>query len=125
MEYIDYAHTYAFMYRYLISYYSYEDANTQKCIIGLISRISKAYKSAGKQGSFILDLMKIDIPNLLRVNGKSDPSVDHSFIKTVCEFIQMYSLREDILGQIPKIMVSMYICSKDKIIHIAMHNIGI
>ena len=50
----------------------------------------------------------MDTPNLLLVNSNRDPNVDQLFIKMLCEFIQMHSLREDILGQIPIIMVCMY-----------------
>ena len=75
-------------------------------------RISKVYEITERQDIFILDLMKMDIPNLLRVNVKSDTesdvNVEKLFIDMVSTFIQNNGLGEVILQQIPAIMVRMY-----------------
>jgi len=80
------------------------------CIVGLIERISKAYKSGRRQNNFILDLMKMDTPNLLLVQSpkEDDPNVEQLFIDMVRTFIQKNALREVILGQLQIIMVSNY-----------------
>lgn len=48
----------------------------------------------------------MDIPNLLKVSNENDHSVDRLFIEMVRVYIQKNALREDILCQVPTIMVS-------------------
>ena len=86
----------------------FADANCKKCVVGLIGRIGKAYKIAGRQDVFVLDLVKMDIPNLLLVKS-SDTNVEKLFIDMVSSFILKNGLREVILGQIPEIMVHTYV----------------
>ena len=78
------------------------------CIVGLLERINKAYKTSKKQNTFVMDLMQLDSPDLFLVQSpkEDDPKVDKLFIGMVRTFIQKNTLREIILSQIPSIMVS-------------------
>ena len=91
----------------LILHYRFSDANCKKCIVGLLERIGKAYKSDRKHSTFIMDLMELDIPNLLLVQSpkEDDPNVEQLFIEMIRTFIKNYALRETISNQVPTIMV--------------------
>ena len=58
-----------------ISLYRFSHANCKKCIVSLLERIGKAYKSDRRHSKFITDLMKLDTPNVLLVQsvGKMIP----------------------------------------------------
>ena len=85
----------------------FSDANCKKCIVGLIERIGRAYKSGKKQNKFIVNLMKLDTPDLLVVQSPKDDDldVDQMFIEVVRTFIHKNALRENTLDQVPTIMV--------------------
>ena len=85
----------------------FSHANCKKCIVGLLERTGKVYKSDRRQSRFIMDLMKLDTPNLLLVHSgrEDDPKVDQLFIEMVRTFIQKNGLREIISTQVPTIMV--------------------
>lgn len=76
--------------------------------MNLLKRVGDAYKSGKKQGNFVLDLMKLDIPNLLVVESfkQDDPDVEQLFIDMIHVFVQRNALRDAIMGQITSIMVS-------------------
>ena len=84
------------------------------CIIGLLERINKAYKSDKRHDMFVIDLVKLDVPNLFLVqsNKKDAVKVEQKFIGMVCSFIQKNTLRDVILSQIPSIMVSNHMTPK-------------
>lgn len=88
--------------------YRFSHVHCKSCIVGFIDRISKAYKSGKRQSTFVLDLVKLDTPDLLLVQSpkEDDPRVDQMFIEVVRTFIQKNALREVILNQVPTIMVS-------------------
>ena len=84
------------------------------CIVGLLERISKAYKSDKRHNIFVMDLMKLDVPDLflLQSNKEDAVKVEQKFIEMVCSFIQKNTLRDVILRQIPSIMVSNHMTPK-------------
>jgi len=86
----------------------FSDDHCKKCIVNLLKRVGDAYKSGRKQANFVLDLMKLDIPNLLVVESpkQDDPNVEHLFIEMIHAFVQRNALRGAIMGQIATIMVS-------------------
>ena len=61
--------------------------------------------------SFIVDLMKMDIPELLLINTprENDPDLQHLFSNMLCKFIQRNVLNEVILCQFEDIMVINYV----------------
>ena len=73
-----------------------------------MDRISKGYKN---QDSFIIDLMKMDVPNLLLIHSpdENDSGVEHLFISRLSAFIQRNTLNERILCQVENITVSYYV----------------
>ena len=85
----------------------FSHANCKKCIVGLLNRVGKAYESNRRHSTFIMDLMKLDTPNLLLVRStrEDDSKVDQLFIEMVCTFIQKNGLHEIVLSQVPTIMV--------------------
>ena len=91
-------------------HYRFSHVHCKSCIVGFIERISEVYESGKRQSSFVLDLIKLDTPNLLLVQSptKDYPRVDQMFIELVCTFIQKNALCEAILIQVPTIMVSGY-----------------
>ena len=90
-----------------IFYCRFSDPNCKKCVVGLLDRVGKAYKSGNKPKTFIMDLMKLDTPYLLFVKSPrdDDPKVDQLFMEMVRMFIQKNALRETLLIQVPAIMV--------------------
>ena len=88
-------------------HFRFSDAHCKKCIVSLIERIGRAYKSGKKQHKFIEDLLKLDVPDLLVVQSSKevDFDVNQLFIEVVRAFIQKNALREDTLNQVPVIMV--------------------
>ena len=66
-----------------------------------------AYK---KPFSFVMDLMKMDVPKLLLIHTprENDPDVEQLFINMLCTFIQRKALNEIILCQVEDIMVINY-----------------
>ena len=73
----------------------------------MLERIGKAYKSGNKHSTFIMDLMKLNTPDLLLVQSpkEDDPNVEQLFIEMIRTFIKNYALHETILYQVPTIMV--------------------
>ena len=102
---------YVFVYKALF-HYRFSHVHCKSCIVGFIERISKGYESTKRQSAFVLDLIKLDTPNLLLVQSpkEDDPRVDQMFIEMVRTFIHKNGLREVILNQVPTIMVSTYVC---------------
>jgi len=96
----------------------FSDAHCKKCIVGLLKRAGDAYKNGRKQHSFVMDLMKLDIPELLLVNASKDhdPNVENLFIEMIRGFIQRNALRDTILSQVVPIMVSDTYC--DELMHV-------
>ena len=96
--------------KHYVFHYRFPHAHCKSCIVDFIERISKAYKSDKRQNTFVLDLVKLDTPNLLRVQSpkEDDPRVDLIFIEVVRTFIHKNALRKVILNQVPTIMVSDY-----------------
>ena len=91
--------------------FSYRFSSYVHCrisIVGLLERISKAYKSDERHDMFVMDLMKLDVPNLFLVKSNKEDAVkvEQKFIGMVRSFIQKNTLRDVILSQIPSIMVS-------------------
>lgn len=84
------------------------------CIVGLLERISKAYKSDERHDMFVMDLMKLDVPDLFLVKSNKEDAlkVEQRFIGMVRTFIQKNTLRDIILSQIPSIMVSNHMTPK-------------
>ena len=101
---------YVFVYKALF-HYRFSHVHCKSCIVGFIERISKGYKSAKRQSTFVVDLIKLDAPNLLLVESpkEDDPRVDQMFIEMVRTFIHKNALREVILKQVPTIMVSIFL----------------
>ena len=91
-------------------HYRFSHVHCKSCIVDFIERISKAYKSDKRQNTFVLDLVKLDTPNLLLVQSpkEDDSRADLLFIEVIHTFIHKNALREVILNQVPKIMVSDY-----------------
>ena len=77
-------------------------------IVSLLERISQVYKSSKKHNMFVMDLMKLDVPNLFLVQSNKEDAlkVEQRFIGMVRTFIQKNTLQDVILSQIPSIMVS-------------------
>ena len=67
-----------------------------------------AYK---KPFSFVMDLMKMDVPKLLLIHTprENDPDVEQLFINMLCTFIQRKAVNEIILCQVDDIMVINYV----------------
>ena len=88
--------------------YRFSHVQCRSCIVNLLERISKAYKSHKRQNNFVSDLMKLDTPNLLFVQSPKEglPRVDQMFSDMLRTFIQKNALREVTLNQVPLIMVS-------------------
>ena len=91
--------------------FSYRFSSYVHCrisIVGLLERISKAYKSDERHDMFVMDLMKLDVPKLFLVQSNKEDAVkvEQKFIGMVRSFIQKNTLRDVILSQIPSIMVS-------------------
>ena len=64
--------------------------------------------------SFIVDLMKMDIPELLLINTprENDPDLQRLFSNILCKFIQRNTLNEVILCQFEDIVVISYVYMK-------------
>ena len=88
--------------------YRFSDAHCKKCIVGLLKRGGDAYKSGRKQNNFVMDLMKLDIPELLLVKSakEHEPNVEYLFNEMIRGFIQRNALRDVIISQVVPIMVS-------------------
>lgn len=62
----------------------------------------------------VMDLMKLDVPDLFLMQSNEDDAlkVEQRFIGMVRSFIQKNTLRDDILSEIPSIMVSNHMTPK-------------
>lgn len=76
-----------------------------------------AYK---KPFSFVIDLMKMDVPELLLIDSprKNDPDVQQLFINMLCVFMQRKALNEVILCQVEDIMVINYVYETNCIVNL-------
>ena len=68
-----------------------------------MDRIGRAYK---KPDSFIMDLVNMDIPELMKIYiTEDDPDVEQLFINMLRSFIQRNALNKVILYQVQDILV--------------------
>ena len=87
------------------------DVGCRERMYGLIVRIAQKYKDNQKQSEFIIDFLRLDVPNLLQINAK--PTIE----KKICEhcsnflhsFFRKNGLGYNILAQVRSVQVRSYI----------------
>jgi len=80
-------------------------AECRKLIVELLSRIGKEYVKRKKEGEFILDLMKIGVPNLLHMSTNNEGET--AFIDMIYRFVRQNGLQKCLIEKILQIVVSL------------------